>query len=103
MAGLHHSSQDRHHLPASFTEHRRAWRQGIRVWHTHVQGQLQQLDHTFGIRMEDAKIPHPPEAAGQHVPEQQPEKFPARQGANLSFSLVVLIAEADTPCHPGLR
>ncbi len=59
-----------------------------------MQRQLQQLDQALGIGMEEAKVSHPPEAAGQHVPEQQPEKFPARQGANLTFSLVVLIAEA---------
>lgn len=45
--------------------------------------------------MEEAKVPHPPEAAGQHVLEQQPEKLSARQGADLAFSLVVLIAEAN--------
>jgi hypothetical protein len=41
-----------------------------------VQGQLQQLDQAFGIGMEEAKVPHPPEAAGQDVLEQQPEEFP---------------------------
>lgn len=48
-----------------------------------------------GIGMEEAKVSDPPEAARQDVPEQQPEKFPARHGADLTLSFVVLIAETD--------
>jgi hypothetical protein len=43
-----------------------------------VQSQLHKLDEAFGIRTENAKISHPPEAAGQHMLEQQPEKLSAR-------------------------
>jgi hypothetical protein len=51
--------------------------------------------------MEEAKVSHPPEADGQLMPEQQPEKFPAWQGADLSFSYVVLVAEADLAISVG--
>jgi hypothetical protein len=78
LAELYHPGQDGHHLPAAITVNRRAQGQRVRWWHPHVQSQLQKLDETFGIRMENAKIPHPPEAAGQHVLEQQPEKLSAR-------------------------
>jgi hypothetical protein len=69
LAELYHPGQDNHHLPAAITENRRAWWQRIRWWHPHVQSQLQKRDQAFGIRMEDAKVPHSPEAAGQHVLE----------------------------------
>lgn len=45
--------------------------QRIRARYSHLQSQLQQLDQTFGIGMEEAKVSHPSEAARQHVPEQQ--------------------------------
>ena len=80
-----------------FTDYGRAWRQGIRPRHPHVQCQLQELDEAFGIGMEEAKISDTPEAARQDMLEQQPEEFPARQCADLSFALVVLIAETDCP------
>ena len=101
MAGLYHSGEDCHHLAAAITENRRAWWQRLRARYPHVQGQLQQPDQAFGIRMEEAKVPHPPEAAGQDVLEQQPEKLSARQGADLAVSLVVLIAEADLAITVG--
>jgi len=78
LVDLNHPGQDAHHLAAAITVNRRARLQWLRWWHTHVQGQLQKPDQTFGIRMEDAKIPHPPEAAGQHVLKQQPEKLSTR-------------------------
>ena len=37
----------------------------------HVLGQLQRPDQAFGICIEEAKVPHPPKAAGQDVLEQQ--------------------------------
>ena len=95
MVGNHHSSQNLHHLAAVITEHRRSLWQRIRRRHPHVQNQLQELDQAFGIGMEEAKVSDPPEAARQDVPEQQPEKFPTRHGADLTLSFVVLIAETD--------
>ena len=50
-----------------------------------MQGQLQKLDQTFGICMEDAQISHPPEAAGQYMLEQQSQKLSAGQGGDLAF------------------
>ena len=45
--------------------------------------------------MEETKVSHPSEAARQDVLKQQPEKFPTRHGADLTFAFVVLIAETD--------
>jgi len=72
MAVLYHSGQNGHHLAAAITEHWRTWWQRLRARYPHVQGQPQQSYQAFGIRMEEAKVPHPPEAAGQDVLEQQP-------------------------------
>ena len=55
LVDLNHPGQDAHHLAAAITVNRRARLQWLRWWHTHVQGQLQKPDQTFGIRMEDAK------------------------------------------------
>ena len=78
VAWLYQPSQNCHPLPAVFTEHGWARWQRIRRRQPHLQGQLQELDEAFGIGMEEAKIPDPPETTRQDMLEQQPEELPAR-------------------------
>jgi hypothetical protein len=43
--------------------------------------------------MEETNVTHPPKATGQDMLEKQPEELAPKEGADLPFSLVVLIAE----------
>jgi hypothetical protein len=45
--------------------------------------------------MEETNVTHPPKATGQDMLEKQPEELAPGEGADLPFSLVVLIAETD--------
>jgi hypothetical protein len=51
--------------------------------------------------MEETKVTDPTKATGQDMLEQQPEEFAPGEGADLTLSLVVLIAETDLAIAVG--
>jgi hypothetical protein len=57
--------------------------------------QPQALNQIFEIGMEKATVSHPPEAARQNNYKLIPEKLPARDDAEPTFCLGVMIAKSD--------
>ncbi len=66
-----------------------------------MQDKLQQPDQLLAVAMEESVVARTPEALGQHMLQQQPEKVGARERSGFRRTLVVRIAEGHLTVAHG--